>query len=73
MGRTLDLVGHGHGKALKRDPALAGRIDQKLVRSEAELAGPAAGFEQRLWRQEAPVQFLFLTQPLQEGRAFSAS
>jgi hypothetical protein len=52
MGRTLDLVGHGDRKILKRDPALSGRINQKLVRSQTELAGPAAEIQQRRRRQE---------------------
>src|SRR5581483_1593913 len=64
MGRTLDLVGHRNREVLERDPALAVRIDQQLVLSQTELAGPVPEIDQCRGRQEGPIEVVFLLQPV---------
>ena len=70
MGRPLDLVGHRDRKILERDPALARRIDQKLVVPKRNLPVRFPGSNSADGDRKVQVQFLFAVQQVKKGGPF---
>src|SRR5436190_20569898 len=60
MFRMFELVDERDGVVLHRDPALACRINEKLVFAKAEFPRALARRDLRGRRQECPVQLGFL-------------
>src|SRR5262245_29968217 len=69
MRRPLDLVGERNGVVGEGDPAFPVRRGQELVGSEPELSVPLPLHEECRWRDESPVQLLFLPELVEKGRA----